>query len=267
MIEMLSYQFFQNALLMSVLASLASGIIGTYIVVKKMSMITGSISHTTFGGLGISYFLGANPILGALIFSLLSSLGISLMRKNGERFDVMLSFSWATGMAIGLIFMFMTPGYAADLFSYLFGNIILVSTTDIILIAMLDVVVILTTVLMFNTIMSVTYDEEHAQIRNVPVSVVYTVLISLIALTIVMLIQAVGIVLLIAILTMPAATSRIFCRTIKKMMISATLITLAAMTSGLLLSYMTNLPTGPVIVLITSLIYILGLSLDKIAGG
>ncbi len=264
MIEILSYQFFQNALLMTILASVASGIIGTYIVVKRMSMITGSISHTAFGGLGISYFVGANPILGALIFSLMASLGISLIRKNGERFDVMLSFSWATGMAIGLIFMFMTPGYATDLFSYLFGNIILVSTSDLILIAVLDVVVVLTTVLMFNSIMSVTFDEEYAQIRNVPVSMVYTVLISLIALTIVMLIQAVGIVLLIAILTMPAATSRIFCRTIKKMMISATMITLFAMTSGLFLSYLTNLPAGPVIVLITSLFYIIGLTLDKI---
>ena len=157
MFDILYYQFFQNALIIALLASVASGIIGTYIVVKKMSLITGSISHTAFGGLGISYFLGANPIIGAVVFSMLSAGGISFFRKRGERLDTMLSFSWATGMAIGLIFMFITPGYSADLFSYLFGNILLVSVSDVILVAILDVVIIVTTILMFNSFMSVTF--------------------------------------------------------------------------------------------------------------
>ena len=263
MLEILTYQFFQNALLMAVLASIASGIIGTYIVIKRRSMITGSISHTAFGGLGISYFLGSNPLFGALIFSLLSALGISLTRKRGKNLDIMLSFSWSTGMAIGLIFIFLTPGYATDLFSYLFGNIILVSATDLMLIAVLDAAVVIVTVFMFNSFLSVTFDEEYSEIRNMPVSFVYTVLISLIALTIVMLIQAVGIVLLIALLTMPAATSRIFCRTIKRMMVLTSLLTFSAMVLGLIISTIANFPTGPIIVLFTSAIYIASLVIDK----
>ena len=264
MIEIMTYQFFQNALLMAVLASVSSGIIGTYIVVKRMSMITGSISHTAFGGLGISYFLGANPILGALAFSIISALGISSMRNRGERLDILLSFSWATGMAIGLLFMFITPGYSTDLFSYLFGNILLVRTTDIMLLVVLDIAVVLTTLAMFNSFMSVTFDEEFSVVRNLPVSKIYAVLLSLIAITIVMLIQAVGVVLLIAILTMPAASSRVFCRTIKRMMVLTSLITLSAMVTGLFTSYLTNMPTGPIIVLITSLIYTASLVFDRI---
>lgn len=262
MIEILGYQFFQNALLMAVLASVASGIIGTYIVVKRMSLITGSMSHTAFGGLGISYFMGSNPIIGALIFSLMSAFGVSLLRRRSKRLDIMLSFSWATGMAIGLLFMFITPGYSVDLFSYLFGNILLVSISDIMLIAVLDVVVFVTTLVMFNSFMSVTFDEEFSEVRNMPVSFIYTVLMSLIALTIVMLIQAVGIVLLIALLTMPAATAQVF-RTVKKMMLAASIITLVSMTAGLFVSYLTNLPAGPVIVLLASAFYIASVVLGR----
>lgn len=263
MLEILTYQFFQNAIAMALLASVASGVIGTYIVVKRMSMITGSMSHTAFGGLGISYFLGASPILGAIIFSLLSAVGISIFRKRGKRLDIMLSFSWATGMAIGLLFMFITPGYATNLFSYLFGNILLVSASDIILIAVLDVVVITFTLLMFNSFMSVTFDEEYSEIRNMPVSFIYTALLSLIALTIVMLIQAVGIVLLIALLTMPAATAQVFCRTMKRMMLASWIITMLSMITGLFVSYLTNFPAGPVIVLITSMIYVISMVLER----
>jgi zinc transport system permease protein len=127
MLEALNFQFFQNALIVAVLASIAAGVIGTYIVVKRMSLISGSIAHTAFGGLGISYFLNANPLYGGVIFSLLSAVSIALLRKNAKnRLDTLLSFLWATGMAIGLVFIFMTPGYATDLFTYLFGNILLV---------------------------------------------------------------------------------------------------------------------------------------------
>lgn len=255
--EILGYQFFQNALIVAVLASVAAGIIGTYIVIKRMSLITGSISHTAFGGLGISYFLGANPLIGAIIFSLLSAGGISFFRKKSEkRLDILLSFSWSTGMAIGLIFMFLTPGYATDLFTYLFGNILLVSGTDLLIMLALDALIVIIVFLMFNSFLSVTFDEEYSEVRNTPVSLVYFILLSLIAFTIVMLIQVVGIVLVIAILTLPAATARLFGRTVKKIMIFSSIITLISMLGGLIFSYYVNLPAGPVIVLMNSAFYV-----------
>jgi len=145
MIEALSFQFFQNALIVAILASIAAGVIGTYIVVKRMSLISGSIAHTAFGGLGISYYINANPLFGGVLFSLISAVSIALFRNNARnRIDTLLSFLWATGMAIGLVFIFLTPGYATDLFTYLFGNILLVSKFDLYVILFLDIIYSLT---------------------------------------------------------------------------------------------------------------------------
>ena len=135
MFEILHYQFFQNALIVALLASIASGVIGTYIVVKRISLISGSIAHAAFGGLGISNFLNYNPFIGGVIFSLSAAIIIALLRKKANnRLDILLTFLWATGMAIGLVFIFLTPGYATNLFTYLFGNILLVSRYEIMII-------------------------------------------------------------------------------------------------------------------------------------
>jgi zinc transport system permease protein len=265
MFEILSYQFFQNALIISLLASLASGIIGTYIVVKRMSLISGSIAHTAFGGLGISYYLSANPLIGGVIFSLLSAISIALLRKNAQnRLDTLLSFLWATGMAIGLVFIFLTPGYATDLFTYLFGNILLVSMFDLYMILILDLVIITVVYLMYNSFLAVTFDEEYAETRNMQVTLVNMILFALIALTIVATIRVVGVVLMIAILTIPAATAQLFHKTVKKIMITSSLITLFASISGLFISYHLNFATGPIIVLIISAMYLCGIFLSKL---
>ncbi len=259
MMEILGYQFFQNALLVSFLASVAAGVMGTYIVVKRMSLITGSIGHTAFGGLGISYYLGMNPLLGAMAFSLLSASAVSFFRKKAQnRMDILLSFLWATGMAIGLVFMFLTPGYGSDLFTYLFGNILLVSSFDLTLIVILDVLILVTVYLMYNSFLAVVFDEEYAEVRNMPVRFVYLVLLCLIALTVITIIRLVGIVLMIALLTMPAATAQIISRNVGRMMIVASLITLFSTISGLLISYFLDFATGPIIVLIISLVYLIG---------
>jgi zinc transport system permease protein len=256
MIEALSFQFFQNALLIAVLASIASGIIGTFIVVKRMSLISGSIAHAAFGGLGISYFLNVNPLFGGVLFSLISAVSIALFRKNAKnRIDTLLSFLWATGMAIGLVFIFMTPGYATDLFTYLFGNILLVSRFDIYIIILLDIVILSIVYLMYNSFLAVTFDEEYAETRNMPVTLVNMILFALIALTIIATIRVVGIVLMIAILTIPAATAQLFHKTVKKIMITSSLITLSASISGLFISYYLNFATGPIIVLIISAVF------------
>jgi len=265
MLEVIQYQFFQNALMISVLASLAAGIIGTYIVVKRMSLISGSMAHTAFGGLGISYFLNANPLIGGIIFSLLSAVIIALFRKKvRNRLDSLLSFLWATGMAIGLVFIFLTPGYATDLFTYLFGNILLVSKLDLIIILVLDVVILATVFLMFNSFLSVTFDEEYSETRNTSVTLVNMIMFGLIALTIVATIKVVGIVLMIAMLTIPAATAQLFHKTVKKIMITSSVITLFAAISGLCISYYIDFVTGPIIVLIISSIYVISIFVSKL---
>jgi zinc transport system permease protein len=265
MFEALSYQFFQNALFVAVLASIAAGVIGTYIVVKRMSLISGSIAHTAFGGLGISYFLNANPLFGATIFSLISAVSIALFRKNARsRIDTLLSFLWATGMAIGLVFIFLTPGYSTDLFTYLFGNILLISRFDLYMILFLDIIILAMVYLMYNSFLAVTFDEEYSETRNMPVTLVNMLIFALIALTIVATIRVVGIVLMIAILTIPAATAQLFHRTVKKIMITSSLITLFASVLGLFVSYYLNFPTGPIIVLIISALYLCGIFISKL---
>ena len=264
MFEILQYQFFQNALIISVLASLAAGIIGTYIVVKRMSLISGSIAHAAFGGLGISYFLGINPLAGGTVFSLLSAFSIAFFRKSaGNRLDTLLSFLWATGMAIGLVFIFLTPGYATDLFTYLFGNILLVSEVDLFMILLLDMVILSTVFLMFNSFLSVTFDEEYSETRNMPVTLVDMILFGLIALTVVATIRVVGIVLMIAILTIPAASAQLFHKTVKGIMITSSAITLFATVTGLFVSYYFDFTAGPIIVLIISFIYLLSILVSR----
>lgn len=258
MFEAIQYQFFQNALIISVLASLAAGIIGTYIVVKRISLISGSIAHTAFGGLGISYFLNINPLSGGIVFSLAAAVCIALFRqKIRNRLDTLLSFLWATGMAIGLVFIFLSPGYSTDLFTYLFGNILLVSRFDLLMIFILDIVILTVVLLMYNSFLSVIFDEEYSETRNMPVMLVNMILFGLIALTIVATIRVAGIVLMIAILTIPAATAQLFHKTVKKIMITSSLITLFSTLAGLYISYFLDFATGPIIVLIIATIYLL----------
>jgi zinc transport system permease protein len=263
-LEILQYAFFQKALMIAILASVAAGVVGTYIVIKRISLITGSIAHTAFGGLGLSFFMGVNPLLGATAFSLLAAGIISFFRKRAQyRLDTLLSFLWSTGMAIGLVFLFMTPGYATDLFTFLFGNILLVSSFDLILIAVLNVAVLLIVAALYNNLLAVSFDEEYAQTRNLPVSVLYFILFALISLTIVAVIRVVGIVLMIAILTIPPATSRMFSKTVKNTMLLSVAIALVSMVGGLFLSAILDFPTGPVIVLLTSVIYLIAIVLKQ----
>jgi zinc transport system permease protein len=265
MFEALSFQFFQNALLVAILASIAAGIIGTYIVVKRIALISGSIAHAAFGGLGISYYLNANPLIGGALFSLASAVSIALFRRNTRnRLDTLLSFLWATGMAIGLVFIFLTPGYATDLFTYLFGNILLVSRFDLYVILFLDIIIIAIVYLMYNSFLAVAFDEEHAETRNMPVTLVNIILFGLIALTIIATIRVVGIVLMIAILTIPAATAQMFHKTVREIMITSSSLTLFASISGLFISYYLNFAAGPIIVLLISAMYLSGIFLSKI---
>lgn len=256
MFEILGYTFFQNALIVGLLASVAAGIIGSLIVIKKISFISGSIAHASFGGLGIAYFYGINPILGAAVFSVLSALGIGWVSKKSKTHeDALIGALWAVGMAIGLVFIFLAPGYAGDLFSYLFGNILLTTTQDIFLIIALDAIVLLSVALFFRYFLAIIFDEDFCEVTNVPVLFYYLFLMALIALTVVVLIRVVGIILVIALLTLPAASAKMMSRSLKGIILLSILLSAFSTVAGIFLSYYLNLPTGPVIIFIAAVIY------------
>ena len=260
MIEALQYTFFTNALMAGFLASIACGIIGSYVVVKRISALTGGISHSAFGGIGIGYFLKINPLFGAIIFSLLSALSIGwVTTRYKQREDTLIASMWSFGMALGVLFIYMTPGYSADLFSWLFGNILLISQRDLYLIGFLNVVIIASVALSYNKLLAISFDEEYAQTIGIPVRKLYLLLLCLIALTIVILIRVVGIILLIALMTLPAATAGQITKNLKKMMVLATLIGMMTTSSGIWLSYIIDLPAGALIIILTTLVYFLSL--------
>ncbi len=262
MIEQLSsligYQFFNNALLAAILASIACGIIGSYIVIKRMVFISGGITHASFGGIGIAYFLGLNPVLGAAVFSILAALGIEWTSiKSSVREDSAIGILWSFGMAIGIIFIFMTPGYAPNLMSYLFGSILTVSATDLWLIGILAVALIVIFSSFYHLILFVAYDEEYARSHNAPVNLIKYLMISLVALTIVLNIRLVGIILVISFLTIPQSTANIFTRNFKYIIILSIIFGIIGSVGGLILSYFYNIPSGATIIFAFVVIFIL----------
>ncbi|RXE55975.1 hypothetical protein ABH15_07170 [Methanoculleus taiwanensis] len=251
MLEVLEFAFFQNALLAGMLASIACGIIGTYVVVKRMVFIAGGISHASFGGIGLGYYFGIDPILGAFGFTLAAALGMGAVRLSAkQRMDTLIGTVWAAGMAVGILFVYLTPGFAPDLFSYLFGNILLVPAGDLWLMGGLVVVTVGLVMLFYNEFLAVTFDEEYATIMNLPVRAFYLLLLALVACTVVMLIRVVGIILVIALLTLPPATSAEFTARLRPMMLLSVVLGILYTTGGIWLSYLLDVPSGATIILI-----------------
>ncbi len=264
MFEFLEYDFMINALTASLLASIACGVIGSYIIVKRIVFITGGIAHTAYGGIGLGYLLGFNPLIGAVGFSLGAAGFISYMRKrNNENEDILIGLMWAFGMALGILFISFVPGYVPDLMSYLFGNILTISGTEIWLMFSLDLVIVGIVVLLFKQLRAVTFDEEFSQTTGMPVDRLYFLLMSLIAITIVVLIKLVGIILVIALLSIPSAISIKFNKSLKGMMFTSIILALAFMLVGLLLSYYLNLPSGSTIIMIAVFSYLLSALISR----
>lgn len=262
--DILTYSFFQNALIIGILASVAAGIMGSLIVLKKISFISGSIAHASFGGLGMAYFLGINPVVGALVFSVMSALGIGFIsRKASKNEDAIIGAVWAIGMAVGLIFIYLTPGYVSNLFSYLFGNILLTTPQDIFLVIILDAIIILSTVVFFRWFIAIIFDEEFCEVTNIKVFPIYLFLLALIALTVVVLIKVVGIILVIALLTLPAAAANLLSKTLKGIMGWAVALSCLATVAGIFASYFLNWPTGPVIIFLAAFAYLIVLLFKK----
>lgn len=264
MLELLQYSFFSNALLIGVLSGIACGIIGSFIVIKKISFISGSIAHASFGGIGLAYFFGFNPVLGAVLFSILSALGIGFInKKNKIQEDASIGAIWAVGMAIGLIFIYFTPGYAADLMTYLFGNILLSTTQDLWYILILDIFIIISVFYLFKWLVAVIFDEEFATVTNIPVFSLYLFLLVLIALSVVILIRSVGVILVIALLTLPASSAQLLSKRFKHIIVWAILLAVFENLAGIILSYYLNIPSGPVIILLAAVVYLIILIFKK----
>jgi zinc transport system permease protein len=260
-----NYTFLKNAVLVSLLASIACGITGSFVVKKRMAFISGGLAHSILGGIGIAYFFKLNTFIGAIIFAFIFSLIITIAKiKAHQKEDTIIGILWAIGMSIGIIFMYITPGYNVDLLSFIFGNILMVETQDIFIILSLDIIILTIFFLFYYHFLYVSFDEEFLEVRGLNVNLIYFLLLSLISLTIVILIKIVGLILVIALLTLPAATAALFSKTLIRMIIAAIVLCMVFTLIGLYLAFQFNLPAGACIVIFAGIIYILALCFKKI---
>jgi zinc transport system permease protein len=257
MLEALQFDFMQNALIAGILVSIACGIIGTFVVVNRIVFISAGIAHAAYGGIGIGYFFRFSPVLGAILFSVFSALGMGIVqRKFQERADTIIGVMWAIGMSLGIILIDLTPGYKADLMSYLFGSILAVPRSDLLIMLALDFVIIVFTWLLYQELLAISFDETFATVRNVPVNTIYLLLMAAIALTVVMMMRVVGLIMVISLLTIPAAISGQFVKNLKQMMVIATILGVIFNIIGLWLSYNFNLTSGATIILVSGIVYL-----------
>ncbi len=262
--------FFRYAFLLGLLASVSFGIVGTYVVAKRISYLAGAIAHCVLGGIGAGLYLQHqvgiswfDPLYGALIAALLAALIIGLVSIHAkQREDTVIGALWATGMAIGLLFIAKTPGYVEPM-NYLFGNILLISKTDIWLVLSLNLVVVTITLLFYHKLLAVCFDEEFARLRGLNSNFYHLLLLCLTALTVVLLVRIVGIIMVIALLTLPAAVAGTFARTLGRMMLGAIFCCMLFVSTGLGISFIHDLPSGPTIILVAAGAYLAALAVSR----
>lgn len=259
-----AHAFMRNALLTGLLASVACGVIGSYVVVRRITYIAGGIAHCVLGGIGAALYLERahgwvwlDPLYGALAAAVAAALIIGFVSlRTRERADTVIGAVWAVGMAAGVLFLSRTPGYGEDLMSYLFGNILMVTGRDLWLLAGLDAVVAAAGILFYNQFLAVSFDEEFSEARGLRVEFYYILLLVLTALTVVLLVTVVGIVLVIALLTIPAAVAERFSARLSHMIVLAVILSIVFTTGGLALSYGPNLPAGATVILLAGAVYL-----------
>jgi len=252
-IEALQLEFIRNALAAGILVSLVCGVIGTLVVVNRIVFLAGGIAHAAYGGIGLAFFMGWPYVVGTLGVSVVSA-GImaAVTLKARHRADAMVGVIWAVGMAIGVILLDLTPGYNADLMSYLFGSILAVPASDLWQMGAIGVGVVITVSFYYNDFLAMSYDDEFARLRRVPVTFLYCLLLVMIALTVVMIIRVVGLILVIALLTIPPFIAEKFTGSLRAMMVAASLLSCFFTVSGLWLSYILNLTSGATIILVAA---------------
>ena len=264
MFEALQLEFMRNALLAGLLASIMCGIMGTLVVVNRIVFISGGIAHAAYGGIGLAFFFGFSYLWGILGFSLAIALIMAAVTlKARQRADTIIGALWAVGMALGVILLDITPGYHVDLMSYLFGSILTVPSSDLWLMLIIDGLVVLMVGYYYHDLVSLSYDEEFAQVRGVPVKFLYFALIIMIALSVVMVIQVVGLILVIALLTIPPYIAEKVAGSLSRMMIYSIILNLIFTTGGLMLSYYFNLTSGPSIIMVAAAFFFLSLLVER----
>lgn len=265
--DILQYEFFRNALIAVVLLSIASAVIGTYIVSRRLVSISGGVTHACFGGLGLGYFLGFSPVITAALFAIASSLGVQWMSSHDRvREDSAIAVIWAIGMAVGTLFIFLTPGYVPELNSFLFGNILTVTRGDLWAFLIFTVVLALFMAARFRTIVICAFDPDFARVRRLPVTFISTVMTVLVAVCIVLTIRLVGVMLLMSMLSLPQMTAEIFVRRFASIMWLSTGVSLVCSVSGLLLATVINVPCSALIVLTMVAVYLISLAVSRLRG-
>ena len=260
----LEYSFLQTAFIAGLLASIGCGVMGSYVVVKRIGYMAGGISHSVLAGMGAALFFGFAPLQGALIAALAAALIIGWIKLRWQaQEDTLIGAMWAMGMSIGVLFMSQTPGYSTDMMSYLFGNILLVSNDQLWEMAALNILVIGMVLAFYRQFLAVSFDEEFARLRGVPVNLFYLLFLCLVALTVVLLVQVVGLILVIALLTLPAAIAGHYVHTMGRMMLLASLLGMIFSSIGIWLSFLLDVPTGAVIILVAGSGYLLSVIVSQ----
>lgn len=258
MIKFFEYQFVQNAFVASVLLSILIGLVGSYIVARRLVFLSGGITHASFGGVGIAWYLGLNPIAGAAVFAVLTALGLEVLTQNKKlREDSAIGMLWSFGMAIGIFFVFLTPGYAPNLMSYLFGDILTISSTDVWLLVALSIITLIFYAVFYHAILFYAFDPNYAKTQHLPVVFINIILKIIIALVIVFSIRAVGIILLISLLTIPANVANLFTNKFTKIISFSFLVSIISLIAGIIFSYWFNVPTGATVVLTLIILYLI----------
>lgn len=257
-VELFEYSFFVNALLGVLLISVSAAMIGTYIITRRLVAISGGVTHACFGGLGLGYFLGVNPVVMAAVFAVASSVGVEWMSSRFRlREDSAIAVVWAVGMAVGVLFVFMTPGYVPELNSFLFGNILTISAGDICVFAAFTLVLVVFFALRFRQILACAFDRDFARTMGLPVRFITYAMTVLVAVCIVLTIRLVGVMLLMSIFSLPMMTAEIFCQRFRPMMLFSVVISVAAGVAGLLVGAMVDVPCSAIIVIILASVFII----------
>jgi len=265
MVEALQFEFMRNALMAGLLASILCGIMGTLVVVNRIVFLSGGIAHAAYGGIGLAFYFGWPFLAGTIGFSLASALLMAAVTlKARHRADTIIGVVWAVGMAVGIILLDLTPGYNVDLMSYLFGSILTVPRSDLWMMVAIGILISALVGIYYKDLLALSYDEEFARIRGVPVTVLYFILIALLAVTIVLIIQVVGLILVIALLTIPPFIIEKHARSLAQMMVGSSILGALFTITGLGLSYTYDLTSGASIILVAGVVFFLFLLLEQI---
>ncbi|MBI9085716.1 MAG: metal ABC transporter permease [Desulfobacterales bacterium] len=268
MLDALQYEFFRNALAAGLLASVICGIMGTLVVVNRIVFLSGGIAHAAYGGIGLSFYFGWPYLAGTIGFSLASAMVMAAVTLRARhRADTIIGVIWAVGMAFGIVLIDLTPGYNVDLMSFLFGSILTVPRSELWIMVILGMLVTALVVLFYNDLLALSYDEEFARIRGVPVRALYFLMIGMLAVTVVMIIQVVGLILVIALLTIPPFIVERHAKSLIQMMVGASLLGVVFTVAGLTLAYRFDLTSGAAIILVAGGGFFLSMIMERIGAG